>query len=241
MICNECGAQNPEGAAFCKNCGSRLPVAPKAPTQRMSVPRIPSNREKAPSGYQASPARAFEAFGNTKASSAPPRRAPAGRQPGRGQRKPPLFTTRNTGKGYLIPRLLSDILGNSILAVSCFVKGAELYSTYWYRSKGNALHVLGVLLVASGILSAVYHIMVYRTYADVFADRIVGSGMQGIQCKEFILRIDQINDISISRGFLNIEAGGGKYGVFLVINSVAGKYRIMTTEARAREILEQFS
>lgn len=59
--------------------------------------------------------------------------------------------------------------------------------------------------------------------------------MQGIQSKTFALRYEQILDISSSRGFLNLESGSG---VFLVINTPAGSYKIITNKAKEKEILE---
>lgn len=146
-----------------------------------------------------------------------------------------LFTTRKTSLGYLIINLIGDFLVNSLLLSFCIIKGEELMSTYVYRSEGRALQNFGFFLIIYAGLSALYHSTVYRTSVDVFEDRIVGTGMQGIQSKSFDLRFDQLNGVSVSKGFLSIESGSG---VFLVINTPAGNYKILTKEARAREIMD---
>ena len=157
----------------------------------------------------------------------------------RGSRKRQLIlTTRKTNLSYLIPNLVVDFLIDGGLAGFFYMRGAELYASYWYRSEGEALQKLSAMFFLLAVLSAVYHIMVSRTYANVFEDRITGSGMQGIQCKSFDLRLDQIADLSTSKGILNLETGAC---VYLVINTPAGNYKIITTEARANEIIEYYS
>ena len=88
------------------------------------------------------------------------------------------------------------------------------------------------------VLGIVYHAMVSRTYADLYPNRIVGSGMQGIQTKSFNLRFDQIVGISVSQGFLNLEANPG---AFLIVNTSAGDYKVITTKARANEMVEYYN
>lgn len=149
-----------------------------------------------------------------------------------------ILTTRKTNLVYLIPNLVVDILIDGGAAGFFFMRGMELYASYWYRSEGETLQKIATIFFLLGVLSGIYHVMVSRTYADVFEDRITGIGMQGVQCKSFELRFDQIVGISVSKGILNIESGGG---VFLVINTSAGSYKIITTEARAKEILKYYS
>lgn len=146
-------------------------------------------------------------------------------------------TTRKTSTGYAISQLLGDLV---LIGIGGFalVRGADLIGSYWYRDEGRALQMLGYFFLFDAVLSALYHGIVSRTYMDIFEDRIIGSGMQGIQSKSFNLRFDQIVGISSSKGFLNIESAGG---TFLVINTVAGNYKVITTEARAREVLDFFS
>lgn len=155
----------------------------------------------------------------------------------RGARKRPVLTTRKTNKRYLIPNLISDILFDVGLAVFLYMRGSKLYESYWYRSEGEVLQRIAAAFFLLGLLSALYHTMISRTYADVFMDRIVGSGMQGIQTKSFILRFNQISGISTSKGILNIETGAC---VFLVINTSSGNYKVITTEERANSIIEHY-
>lgn len=165
-------------------------------------------------------------------------RTPANVQRRGSRRRQLILSTRRTNLGYLIPNLVVDILIDGGLAGFFFVRGAELYSSYWYRSEGEALQKVATMFFLLGALSAIYHVMVSRTFADVFTDHIAGTGMQGIQCKSFALRFDQISGISTSKGILNIETGACS---FLVINTSAGNYKIITTEARANEIMEYYS
>lgn len=197
---------------FCEKCGTPNPenavFCKKCGNQLPMNPRVPLRTVKAAQ-----------------------RPAPPRSQGGRRQ----LFTTRKTTRAYLIINMIGDLLVNSLFASFCIIKGEELMSTYVYRSEGAALQKLSIFLIIYAALSLLYHLMVSRTYADVFEDRIVGTGMQGIQSKSFDLRFDQLNGISASKGFLNIESGSG---VFLVINTPAGNYKVLTTEARAREIMD---
>ena len=163
-------------------------------------------------------------------------RVPATAQRG-GTKKRPISTTRKTSIGYLVGQMIGDgfFVG---LSVFFFIRAGELIDSYWYRSDGEKLQTVGFIFLIIGMLSMIYHAMVSRTYADLYEDRISGSGMQGIQNKSFSLRFNQIVDISISKGFLNLEAGGG---AFLIINTSAGDYKIITTPARADEIVEYYS
>lgn len=200
---------------FCEKCGTRN--AENAAFCRKCGAKLSANR--------AAPAT------STAKSSRNPARVPQ-RSP---KRRRLLHTTRKTQMGYLVPNLVTDILLYGVIAGIGFSKGAELYASFWYRSEGESLQRAAGLFLLIGMLSAIYHVMVSKTYVDFFEDRIVGAGMQGIQSKTFALRYEQILDISSSRGFLNLESGSG---VFLVINTPAGSYKIITNKAKEKEILE---
>lgn len=200
MFCRKCGIQNPDNAAFCKGCGTRLGGSPKVPVN-------PETRKTV----------------NTRRTGT--------------KKRQPVLTTRKTHMAYWASQVLGDSLFIG-LATFCFIRAGELIESYWYRSDGEKIQTLGFVFAVVGILSLMYHAMVIRTYADLHENRITGSGMQGIQTKSFNLRFDQIAGISISKGFLNLEAGGG---VFLIINTSAGDYKIVTTNARANEIVEYYS
>ncbi len=154
------------------------------------------------------------------------------------KKKKPILTTWKTNLLYMIAELLSDCIITAGLSSFFLIRAAELYASYWYRSEGETLQRVGFIVLFFGLLSICYHAMVSRTYADIFEDHISGSGMQGIQCKSFELRFDQIADLSVSKGFLNLESCGG---AFLVINTAAGAYKIITTDARAKEIVGYYS
>lgn len=153
------------------------------------------------------------------------------------RKRKPVLTTRKTSKLYLVWELSSDVVP-LVFAVIMFAQADKLVRSYWYKSEGQTLQTFGFLLIFFALMSAVYHVMVSRTYADIFENRISGSGMQRIQTKSFDLKFDQIVGISVSKGFLNIEAGNG---AFLIINTSAGDYKVVTTAARAKEIAEYYS
>lgn len=201
MFCKQCGAKNPDGAAFCRKCGSHLDKIQREPIK--TVPKISTNTQQ----------------GGTK-------------------RKRPILTTRKTSKVYLISQLVGDILFGGGLSGYLLMRGVELCESFWYRSEGEKLISIGFVFFFLSALAACYHIIVSRTYADIYENRFSGSGMQGVQYKSFDLRSEKIEGVSISRGFLNLESSGG---VFLVINTAAGNYKIITTEARAKEILNYYS
>ncbi len=223
MICKNCGTQNPEKAAFCRKCGTRLGINPKPSANPVNPARETTNTR--PSARRATEPR----------SSAP--QSVESVQHRTPMRRQLLVTTKKTNTGYLVSNMLGDglFLG---LAVFFYMRGTDLVDSYWYRKDGEAVLTLALALAMCGFLSLLYHVMVSRAYADVFTDRIVGMGMQGIQCKSFDLRWNQITGISISKGFLNIESGGG---VFLIINTSAGNYKIITTEVRAKKVTEIYS
>ena len=164
-------------------------------------------------------------------------RAPSAAQRGGAKKKRPFFTTKKTHMAYWVTQVIGDSCFLALAAFS-FIRARDLIDSYWYRSEGEKLQTVGFLMMAIFFLSFLYHAMVSRTYADFFEDRITGSGMQGIQNKSFSIRLDQVVGISVSKGFLNMEAGGG---AFLIINTAAGDYKIVTTTARANEIAEYYS
>ena len=174
---------------------------------------------------------------NQKAPVSAAARTPVNTQRTGTKKKKPIHTTRKTNIGYFVAQMLGDFFS---LGISFFIviRGGELIDSFWYRNDGEKLQSVGYALAIFAILSLVYHVMVSRTYADIFENRISGSGMQGIQTKSFNLRFDQIIGISVSKGFLNLEAGGG---AFLIINTSAGEYKIITTPARANEIVEYYT
>lgn len=154
------------------------------------------------------------------------------------KKRRPILTTKKTTTPYLVFNVLSDAIINFGLSCFFFIRADEMIASYWYRSEGETLQVAGFMFLIIGMLSMSYHAMISRTYVDVFQTRLSGSGMQGIQCKSFELRFDQIYGISVSKGFMNMEANVGS---FLIINTAVGNYKILTTDARAKEIVEYYS
>ena len=131
----------------------------------------------------------------------------------------PIITTQKTSSRYLASQLIYDVLF-IFIGIYFMAKGLSAFCTF---------------LIFGG-LSALYHAMVSSAYVDIYADRIEGKGMQKVAMQSINLRFDQITDISTSRGFMNLEATG--MNEFLVINTSAGSYKIITTSARAKEIVD---
>lgn len=171
----------------------------------------------------------------------PPTDVPAGPMtpvnPQRRRKHRLIATTRKTSNIYLVPNLVTDVLVNIILAYALFVYGDKLSASFWpsYRQMGALLTGFGYIQLIEMIVSMCYHTVVSRAYLDIFEDHISGLGLQGIQCKQFNLRLDQITGIDATRGFLNIESGSG---IFLLVHTRTGNYKIITTQEKANEILE---
>lgn len=163
--------------------------------------------------------------------------APAKAQPVKEKKSSLILTTKKTNKVYCVANFLPDF---AILAaaVYCHVRANELLSSYWHRSDGETLMRAAGVLIVLGVLSLVYHTMVGTTYAELFEDRITGSGMVKLQTKSFSLSFDQIQEISTSKGFLNMEAGSA---MFLIISTPGRDYKVITTVARANEFIEHYN
>lgn len=147
-----------------------------------------------------------------------------------------ILTTRKTNIGYLVGQLLGDAV---LVALGVFsMNKAATLRDYWRFSDAETMSTVAVICFIFAFLSFVYHIMVSSTYIDVQSDRITGKGMQKISLKSINLSMEKITDLSISKGFLNVESGSG---VFLVINTTAGSYKVVTNEARAKEIVEYYN
>lgn len=164
-------------------------------------------------------------------------RAPASVQRDGARARRPILTTRKTSALYLRVQMVIDsvFIGFAVLFL---LRGAELIDSFWYREEGEKLQMVGYACFVAWFLAVSYHMMISRTYLDLFNGRISGMGMQGIQCKSFELRFDQIVGLSVSKGFLGLESGAGS---FVIVNTIAGEYKIITTNARANEIMECYS
>lgn len=211
MFCRKCGAENPDNATYCKVCGMQLKENPKPAANPAA---------RAPASVQRDGAR-----------------APAGVQRDGTRARRPILTTRKTSSPYLCVQMVIDSVFIA-LAVFFLIRGAELIDSFWYREEGEKLQMAGYAFFVAWFLAVSYHMMISRTYLDLFNGRISGMGMQGVQCKSFELRFDQIVGLSVSKGFLGLESGAGS---FVIVNTIAGEYKIITTNARASEIMECYS
>ena len=145
----------------------------------------------------------------------------------------PILTTRKTSTGKLISDLISAGIG---IAVAFWLfKQIHKLESRWMFSEANTIEKLASVILVITLIDFLYHLMQFKTYADVYQERIVGKGIQKIALQSFDLRFDQIVDISRSKGFLNIESGNS---VFLMVNTAGGSYKIVTKPDRANEIVE---
>lgn len=151
--------------------------------------------------------------------------------------KSPITTTQKTSSRYLI----SQLLGDSIFAIIgiFFLSRVDTLRSQWRFDLVESAQVTAIVFFIVAFLSAIYHVMVSKTYVNVYADMIEGKGMQKVAMQSINLRFDQITGISTSRGFMNLEATG--LNEFLVINTAAGNYKIITTSERTKEIIEFFN
>lgn len=143
----------------------------------------------------------------------------------------PVFTTQKTNIGYLVSSLMSDIIF-VVIGIVCSQKAADLRA-YWRFDEAESMGLLSTMCFIVALLSFVYHIMVSATCADIYSNGIIGKGLQGITLKNFKLRLENITNISSSKGFLNMESGSG---VFLMIDTDHGSYKVITTADCAGKI-----
>ena len=148
----------------------------------------------------------------------------------------PIITTRKTGMLYLANQIPNDI-AFLVIGIFCLSR-VEPLRYNWEFSAADTMNTIAILCFFLAFLSFTYHIMVYKTVADVYSDKIVGKGLQKLAVKSFDLRYDQITEITTSKGLLNIETGAC---VFVVINTTGSEYKIITTPDRAKEIMEHYN
>lgn len=146
----------------------------------------------------------------------------------------PIVTTQKTSSRYLISKLMFDAIF-LIIGIYFFSLVDDL-SAQWRYDLIDTVKRAGWIFVILGLAFAVYHVMASQTYVDIYADRLEGKGMQKFTAQSISLRFDQVTDISLSKGFMNVEVSG-LIG-FLVISTVAGSYKIVTTTERAKEIID---
>lgn len=149
----------------------------------------------------------------------------------------PVLTTLGTNKAYVIFHSCSTVLC-ILLAIYVINYGSELYASFWYRDEGTALVGMGWMFILLNIIEFVYHLFVSQTYCDVFPDRIKGEGMQTFQHKSFNLQYQNVTSICMSGGFLGMAAAPG---VYLVVSTPTGSYKVLTSKACAETILEYYT
>ena len=66
------------------------------------------------------------------------------------------------------------------------------------------------------------------TYVDVYKDRLVGKGIQNFSSLDFNIKITELNNISVEKGF------------WLHINTTSGKYKVMTNKDTAAKVYNYY-
>lgn len=152
-----------------------------------------------------------------------------------------IFTTRNTSKGRFVQNMIGVAISTIFLywCAMRMAKTADELERLWRFSEAESVGTSAIMLIVvatvSAVLETLYHMMHFKSHADVYQDRIVGKGIQKIALQDFDLRLDQIVDISQTKGFLNV---GKDKNTFLVINTASGGYKISTTVDCASQIME---
>ena len=145
------------------------------------------------------------------------------------------LTTKGSGSSYLMSQLFSDLL--FVVAGIFCARSVGTLQSQWEFEAAKAMSTFSMICFAVAFLSILYHIMVFQSVAEIDEYEVKGKGMQGISAKSFSVHFDQISDISISKGFLNIETGKC---VYLIINTATGNYKVITTPEKAKQFVEYF-
>lgn len=133
------------------------------------------------------------------------------------------LSTKKTNILYLIIGLVSFVIDIALYAY-CMQLSDELHSR-WKFDSAETMATIGCIILFFGLVTFAYYMLGFRTFADVYSDRIVGKGMQHFIVKDFDLSYSQITDVSFS-------------GQMLYINTAGGKYKIVTNAQRAKEVFE---
>lgn len=137
-----------------------------------------------------------------------------------------IMTTKKTNTAYLIAGLIESLLYAGI-ALYCLQLKEDMI-VEWRFSYADTLNTCAIVLFFFAAINFLYKLSASTSYADVYSNKIAGKGIQLFAVKDFDLNFDQVTDISCTGRFLNI-------------NTPAGKYKVITNAACAKEIFEHYN
>ena len=137
-----------------------------------------------------------------------------------------VMSTKKTAAAYknimIVLSIISMILG--ILSIAFYSVAIERTS-----NKGVIiLLILAVFFIVEGIITFVKNYISGLTYVDVYKDRFIGRGIQNLSVLNFNIKNEEINNISIAKGF------------WLHIQTNSGTYKVMTNDKTAAKIFNYY-
>ena len=140
-----------------------------------------------------------------------------------------IMSTKKTATAFTAIRIVS-----AVLSLVLFVIGMTAYAFIadeYPRLDGpkNAALILGLVFLVEGTFSLFNAVLEGQTYVDVYEDRFVGVGKQGLRALSFNVKIEKINNVSIERK------------TWVQINTDSGVYRITTNKEMAEKIFNHFA
>ncbi|MBE6956841.1 MAG: hypothetical protein E7450_05270 [Ruminococcaceae bacterium] len=139
------------------------------------------------------------------------------------------MSTKGTATAYknicMVTAIVRIVIGMVALFFACFIASEVKNGT-------GALVILfpvGVYSLVDGVIKLVKSYVSGQTYLEVYEDRFVGTGMQGMKALSFNIAFSGVHNVCVERKFwLHICASGGTY-------------KVMTNEKTAAEVCEYFT
>lgn len=150
----------------------------------------------------------------------------------------PIHTTKGTNKSYIAMNIVFDTLLYGYLGIWLINQARKLSGSFFLRSTASKLYVCAFVVLGFLFVLVIYHASVCATYLEIFEGRMAGSGLNGWQRQSFDLKMDQIVSLSSSTGFLGVQSSPG---VFLIVSTSVGNYKVITTKERAAELVSYFA
>lgn len=149
-----------------------------------------------------------------------------------------IFSTRNTTRTYLLVNMITTLILDGLIFWWLLKRAKELYATYWYRDEAGTLITLAIMVVVLCLINLIRYGTIGGTYLDIYEGRIRGTGMCGWQRQNFDLRREQVVSLTTSKGSL---FNSSNPGMFLIVNTTAGNYKVLTSTECAYEIVAYFN
>ena len=122
-----------------------------------------------------------------------------------------ILSTRDTNGKYVkmavTVAILTCLLGIAIMVAGFFLMG---------ESDEGVLIIcplIGAVMILEGIFTGIIRKRIAESYADIYDERIVGTGIQNLSVLDFNFRFDQIINISTENANIYIYTNSGKYQI----------------------------